>query len=346
MNFPDSLHRAEGSTVATTAAGRDSAFSLMLGKGLMRVLSPGGNSGLSIFIYHRVLPHKDPLFPAEVDHADFDCDLHRIKSMFNVIPLLDAVRRTAEGTLPPRAACITFDDGYADNAEVALPILQRHGVPATFFVATGFLNGGRMWNDSVIELIRRAPDGILDFGMLGLGVHAVTSLDERRKAITSLIGQLKYLPIGERLDQVNRMIDATRTSLPDNLMMTSAQVVQLHKAGMGIGGHTVNHPILASVTAVTARAEIASGKLALEAMIGATVPLFAYPNGKPDADYRAEHVKMVRELGFEGAVSTAWGACKGTPDVFQLPRFSPWDRTALRFAARMGKNLAMQARFA
>ena len=90
--------------------------------------------------------------------------------MFNVIPLLDAVRHSAAGTLPPRAACITFDDGYADNAEVALPILQRHKLHATFFVATGFLNGGRMWNDTIIELVRRAPDGVLDFSAFGLGV--------------------------------------------------------------------------------------------------------------------------------------------------------------------------------
>jgi peptidoglycan/xylan/chitin deacetylase (PgdA/CDA1 family) len=293
-----------------------------------------------------VLPRKDPLFPAEVDSADFNRDLHRMKAMFNVIPLQDAVRRSAAGTLPPRAACITFDDGYADNADVALPILQRHRLHATFFVATGFLDGGRMWNDSVIELVRRAPAGTLDFSSLGLGCHPVASIEQRRAAITALIGQLKYLPLEQRLGQVRGMIEATNLVLPSDLMMTSEQVRRLHRAGMGIGGHTVNHPILASVTDETARSEIAEGKLALEAIIGAKVPLFAYPNGKPGADYRAEHVQMVRELGFEGAVSTAWGACTGTPDVFQLPRFSPWDRTTLRFAVRMARNLAMPARFA
>jgi peptidoglycan/xylan/chitin deacetylase (PgdA/CDA1 family) len=347
MDYPDSASGAALDTATRIGgAGADAKLALMLGKAAMRVLSPGGKTGLSIFIYHRVSAHKDPLFPAEVDSADFDRDLRRISAMFNVMPLLDAVRHSAAGTLPARAACITFDVGYADNAEIALPILQRHKLSATFFVATGFLNGGRMWNDSVIELVRRAPDGVLDFSAFGLGAHPVGSLEQRRAAIAALIGQLKYLPIGARLDQVHRLVEAAQIALPGNLMMTSAQVQQLHRAGMGIGGHTVNHPILASVTAATARAEIADGKQALETMIGAKVPLFAYPNGKPDADYRAEHVKMVRELGFEGAVSTAWGACKGTPDVFQLPRFSPWDRTALRFAARMARNLGMPAKFA
>lgn len=341
MDSPDST--AQGTLRAAPAPNADGALALMLGKALMRMLSPGGRSGLSIFIYHRVLPHKDPLFPAEVDSADFDRDLCRLKSMFNVIPLLDAVRHSAAGTLPPRAACITFDDGYADNAAVALPILQHHDLHATFFVATGFLNGGRMWNDSIIELVRRAPAGVLDFSAFGLGVHPLGSIAQRQAAIGALIGQLKYLPVDERLVQVNRLVDATGLALPTKLMMTTAQVRQLHQAGMGIGGHTVNHPILASVTAAVARAEIADGKQALEAMIGEKVPLFAYPNGKPDADYRAEHVQMVKELGFEGAVSTAWGACKGTPDVFQLPRFSPWDRTPLRFALRMARNLTAKA---
>jgi peptidoglycan/xylan/chitin deacetylase (PgdA/CDA1 family) len=325
---------------------RDSDMSLLLGKTMMRVLSPGGKRGLSIFIYHRVLPHKDPLFPGEVDSAEFDRDLRRIGAMFNVIPLLDAVRHSAARTLPPRAACITFDDGYADNAEVALPVLQRHHLPATFFIATGFLNGGRMWNDSVIEMVRRAPDGALDFSAFGLGVHPVGSVAQRQAAIKALIGQLKYLPMDERLSMVSRLVDAVGIALPTNLMMTTSQVLQLHLSGMGIGAHTVNHPILASIGLDAARAEIAQGKQALEEMIGEPVRLFAYPNGKPDADYRAEHVTLVKELGFEGAVSTAWGACKGAPDIHQLPRFSPWDRTPMRFAVRMARNLSKPAAFA
>ncbi len=325
---------------------RDPAAALMLGKTMIRLLSPGGDRGLSIFIYHRVLAEKDPLFPGEVDSADFDRDLRRIGSMFNVIPLLDAVHRTAAGTLPPRAACITFDDGYADNVEIALPILQRHGLHATFFIATGFLNGGRMWNDSVIELVRRAPDGVLDFSGCGRGTYTVTSVSQRQGAIKALIGQLKYLPMAERIDEVNRLTEAAKVGLPNDLMMTTAQVVQLHRARMGIGAHTVNHPILASIDLPSARAEIAEGKLVLEAIIGEKVPLFAYPNGKPGADYRAEHVAVVKDLGFEGAVSTAWGACKGRADVYQLPRFSPWDRTALRFAIRMARNLTSHADFA
>ncbi|HEU4373354.1 MAG TPA: polysaccharide deacetylase family protein [Telluria sp.] len=317
--------------------------SFIPGKALIHALSPAGSNGLSILIYHRVLAHKDPLFPAEVDAVEFDHQIGLLRSMFNVIPLIDAVRHLRAGTLPARAACITFDDGYADNAEVALPILRRHGVHATFFVATSFLNGGRMWNDTVIELVRHAPAGVIDATSIGLGRHVVGSIAERQQAIGALIGQLKYLPVDARLAEVNRLVALVDVALCDTLMMTSAQVCQLHDAGMEIGGHTVHHPILAKLDSAHAREEMREGKLALEQIIGAPVRLFAYPNGKPGVDYCAEHVAMARELGFEGAVSTAWGASKSDPDPFQLPRFSPWDRTPLKFALRMAGNLRRRA---
>jgi peptidoglycan/xylan/chitin deacetylase (PgdA/CDA1 family) len=318
----------------------------LLEKSLLALLSPGGQTGLSILIYHRVLPRKDPLFPGEVDAAEFSAQLGLLRSRFNVLPLLEAVRRAKDGTLPPRAAAITFDDGYADNAEVALPVLQQHGLHATFFVATGFLNGGCMWNDRVYELVRHAPQGTLDATSLGLGSHPLNTVAERQRAIPALIRQLKYLPIDERQHQVDRLVDLAGVVLPDDLMMTTSQVRKLHAAGMAIGAHTVNHPILARLDDSAARKEIAQGKLMLEDMVGASVSLFAYPNGKPGEDYDARHVAMTRELRFEGAVSTSWGASRGRLDPFQLPRFTPWDQNRLRFVLRMARNLTKSAQLA
>ena len=293
---------------------------------------------LSILIFHRVLPRQDAIFPDEVDARRFDAQLTQLKQCFNIISLADGVRALKAGKLPPRAACITFDDGYADNATIALPILQRHGVHATFFIASGFLNGGRMWNDTVIELIRRAPDRI-DLRPGGQGEFVLDTVAQRQAAISTLLGALKYLPLDERLRQVAALCALVPVDLPNDLMMTSDQVRQLHRAGMGIGAHTVNHPIVARMDAAGARQEIADGKAALEAIIGAPVTLFAYPNGKPGQDYLAEHVAIVKELGFEAAVSTSWGAARPGGDLFQLPRFTPWDRSPVRFMLRMMQNL-------
>lgn len=309
-------------------------------RSLMQMLSPAGSRArLSILIYHRVLPRFDPLFPTELDADRFEAQMRLVATGFRFLPLGEAVAALRKGTLPARTACITFDDGYADNAEIALPILRRLGIPATFFVATGFLNGGRMWNDTVIEAIRTAPGALLDLQGMGLGVHDLGSVSQRQSAIPALLGQLKYLPLDERLAMVERVRSAAGGVLPENLMMTDAQVRELHAAGMEIGGHTVNHPILARLDEAQARKEIADGRATLESIIRAPVTLFAYPNGKPDQDYQAAHVRIARELNFSAAVSTAWGTADASTDPHQLPRFTPWDRSHMRFLLRMAQNL-------
>ena len=119
-------------------------------------LSPGGaQARLSILIFHRVLPGPDPLQPDVPEAQRFEQILRWVARWFQVLPLDEAVARLAARTLPARAVAITFDDGYADNATVALPVLKRVGFPATFFIATSFLDGGRMWNDTVIESVAR-----------------------------------------------------------------------------------------------------------------------------------------------------------------------------------------------
>lgn len=307
---------------------------------LLSLLYPDGlRNRLSILIYHRVLPKPDLLFPEEGDAEVFDRQMGQLAGCFKIIPLLDAVQGLRKGKLPPRAACITFDDGYADNAEVALPILQRHGLSATFFVATGFLDGGRMWNDTVIELIRRAPGDLLDLGRMGLGQFEIGTIPQRRQAISNVIGELKYLPLESRQSRVEAMSAIIPAIPSSNLMMTSDQIRMLHNAGMEIGGHTANHPILASMENNAARAEIADGREMLESIIHAPVRFFAYPNGKPGRDYLSDHVKMVKDLGFDAAVSTAHGAAVAGADLYQLPRFTPWDRGQVRFTLRMAQNM-------
>ena len=200
-----------------------------------------------------------------------------------------------------------------------------------------------MWNDTVIELVRHTKNGAIDASSLGLGSHPTATIAERQQAISALISQLKYLSFDDRSAQVDCLRDLSEIDLPTNLMMNFDQVRELRNAGMDIGGHTVLHPILSKLPTAKARDEIIRGKASLEEIINEPVRLFAYPNGKPNSDYKAEHVAMVQELGFEGAVSTSWGAQKRIGDLFQLPRFTPWDQSRLRFALRMAKNLISPA---
>jgi peptidoglycan/xylan/chitin deacetylase (PgdA/CDA1 family) len=243
------------------------------------------------------------------------------------------------GTLPERAACITFDDGYADNYRVAMPILQQHGLTATFFISTGFLDGGRMWNDTIIEVIRAYSSSELDLTSLGLGTHSLASTDAKKAAISALINQIKYLPIDERISITEKIAQLAQMSLPVDLMLTAFEVKAMRQAGMQIGAHTVSHPILARLPEHLAHIEIKNSRNVLEQILGERIGLFAYPNGKPGEDYTLETVSVVQNLGFDGAVSTEWGTSGADDDPFQIRRFTPWDTSRLKFGARLLSNL-------
>jgi peptidoglycan/xylan/chitin deacetylase (PgdA/CDA1 family) len=303
-------------------------------------LSPAGpRARLSVFIFHRVLPRPDPLFPNEVDAVRFDRMLGWIGNWFQVMPLDQAVRQLKARSLPSRAAAITFDDGYADNHTCALPILQRHGMTATFFIATGFLDGGRMWNDTVIESIRACKRPLLDLSPVGLGQHDLQSLAGRQAAIAAVIGQIKYLPPAKRLEITHALTAQAEAQPPDDLMMSASQVRALHQAGMQIGAHTVTHPILARTDIETARVEMTRSRSALEQLLGERVGLFAYPNGRAGNDYLPEHARLAQDLGFDAAVTTNWGAADATTDAYRIPRFTPWDRRRMPFGVRLARNL-------
>lgn len=303
---------------------------------LTRLIDAARPGRVSILIFHRVHRVPDPIFPGEVDAARFDALLGTLARAFRVMSLGDAARRSRDGTLPARSLVITFDDGYADNAEVALPILQRHGLCATFFVATGFLDGGRMWNDTVIEAIRSTTVERVDLAFIGLAPMALSSLDERRAAIAAVLPRLKYMTLDGREQALAQLLAATgQPVLPVDLMMRSDQVVGLHRAGMEIGGHTVRHPILTRCAAAEARDEIATGRDRLQQLIDAPVDVFAYPNGSPGIDYDRSHRDMVESLGFTAAVTTAGGTAGGSSDPFQLPRYSPWHQSVGPWMAQL-----------
>ena len=289
---------------------------------------------LSILIFHRVLHESDPLQPDLATARTFESRMRWLDRFFRILPLGDSLVQLKEGRLPSRAVSITFDDGYADNVDIALPILRRLGIPATFFIATGFLNGGRMWNDTIIETVRKNGARAIRRTYGDRATLPCETDAQRRAAIHQLLGDLKYLPEAERRSQVEKFAQAVDTPLP-GLMMTESQVRQLAAEGMEVGAHTISHPILTWMGREEARNEIFGSKQELEGLLGQAVPLFAYPNGKPGRDFGEREVEIVREAGFQGAVSTGWGAASARTDFFRLPRFTPWDHSAVRFIGRL-----------
>jgi len=284
-------------------------------------LSGGAQAALPVLMYHRVLPAPDPLQAETHTARTMDTQFKALARWFKVLPLDEAAALLAEGRLPSRAVSITFDDGYRDNHDIALPLLKRHGLTATFYVSSGFLNGGTMFHDVMVETIRLAPTGQLDLGLPDAPKVSLSDMTSRIAALDMLVRQVKYLDPIQRERLSERLLATLGNKAPQQLMMDDEQVCALTRAGMSVGGHTTQHLILARLDEATAWEEIRSNADALSSLTGQRLSSFAYPNGKPGTDYGPQHVEMVRRAGFLNAVSTRSGVGTCHAPRFELPRF-------------------------
>ncbi len=320
---------ATGSQTGSTWLGK------LITTALARATGANGRQYLAMVNYHRVLAEADPMRPNSPTQATFRWQMQLLAGHMNVLPVELAVTLQAKGQLPDRAICITFDDGYADNATVAYPVLRDLGLPATIFVATAFTAGGIMWNDAIIEFFRDAAAGT--YTINGVRYNLQEEVESRRRCATEVIHGIKHLPQQQRQLIVDELVaSASSTTAPP--MMNAEQLKDLDPALITLGAHTVNHPILESIDDRQATDEISRSRQVIEQISGRPVNLFAYPNGVPDRDFSARHVAMLREQGFLAAVTTRKGVASPTCDRYLLPRFTPWDKTPLRFLTRLLEN--------
>jgi peptidoglycan/xylan/chitin deacetylase (PgdA/CDA1 family) len=149
---------------------------------------------------------------------------------------------------------------------------------------------------------------------------------------------MKYLPLEERREKAEALIELTGAKMPGTLMMTSEQLKEAANTGFDIGAHTVNHPILKTLSDQKAAEEIAESRNILQGVLDRPIDLFAYPNGVPGTDYSARDAKLVADIGFKAAVSTQPGYSSSETNRYELRRFTPWDKRPATFLGRLLKN--------
>jgi peptidoglycan/xylan/chitin deacetylase (PgdA/CDA1 family) len=288
-----------------------------------------------ILTYHRVNDDDDPFFSA-LPTAVFERQMRHVARNYRVLPLEDLVERLQRGGLPRNALAITFDDGYRDNLTHAAPILSRLGLPATIFLATGFIGTAEVpWFDRLAQGLKKSP---LEAVRTPWGENLdLAGVPNRLRAMTRALDYFKGVPDEDR----HRALEAILTALAvtdqrsfKNLMLSWDDVQALRGLGFAIGAHTVNHPILSRVTTKRAWTEILGSRTMIESACGAAPRLFAYPNGGSE-DYTDTVKRLVREAGFSCAVTTQFGLNTPNTNPWELRRGGPWEHHLPTFALKL-----------
>lgn len=317
------------------------------------------SASATILLYHRLAtPASDP--HAICVSADrFGEQLRLLVDRYHPLPLTDVVRGLDTGDLPANAVSVTFDDGYADNARVALPLLREFGVPATVFVATATLDTGiEFWWDRLQAIfltagslprrlslrIGRRPffadlGDDREYGPADVDRHrrwvAASEPPPTRRHETYLrvFGRMQRLNGAaaaatlKRLESWAGVDTSTRSS---RRCVSDGELRAMVDSGLiEIGGHTVNHPRLSKVRRSDRIEEITAGREALVDRVG-PIQHFAYPFGD-DAGAAA----LVQAAGFVSACTTVAGSATVKSDRYRLPRCRVGDWSAASLSTRM-----------
>jgi peptidoglycan/xylan/chitin deacetylase (PgdA/CDA1 family) len=245
-----------------------------------------------------------------------------LRRRMTVVPLGDALRALSQGRpLPPRAVAVTFDDGYRDALELAVPILERLGLPATFFLVPELLSGAiRPWWEVLGWAFRRSRRESIRWEgrQLGLGGAA-----ERNASLTVVAEQLKRRPAGDRdraVEELRLLCDPGGDPADARMFLDWRGAQELVRRRFTVGSHSLKHTILAREGAAEQHRDLLLSRQQLEHGLGVTVDLLAYPNGLP-GDYDATTIRAARDAGYAYAVTTIQGWNRATTPGYEIRRF-------------------------
>lgn len=276
---------------------------------------PAPAQEIKILAYHRVLdiPNEDAfdfdldLVSASVE--DFDWQVRHARDNYDPMTF-DELLQCLDGKqkLPKKPLIFTFDDGFIDNYEEAFPILKRHGVPATIFISTDYIDGDRtFWFDWTIYLLNQLGGRSIELKSLGASYHVPADRVERRALGAEFLEQLKRVPDVTRRAVVDELETVAGVSPPEggfaeSRPVTWDQVREMAAGGIEFGSHTASHPILKQVPDADLEHELADSKRAIEKHISAACDVIAYPVGGAHA-FDQRIIDYVERSGYRLAAS-------------------------------------------
>ncbi|MDO8618079.1 MAG: polysaccharide deacetylase family protein [Candidatus Uhrbacteria bacterium] len=284
---------------------------------------------LTILLYHGVRSkqdtHSTDLRGKHIPASIFEKHIHYLKKHYHLLSWSEAFSYLQnKQPFPPHSLCITFDDGYANQAHVAAPILNRYNIKTIFYVTTGFLDGEPLWTDRferaltairepIFEVIIRGQKKSYAFG----AQKNLEETDDKLKRVLKTLTAEERKPILMELERLAGPLSPAPLLEP----MSWDDARQLTHDGHEIGAHTVTHPILSRESDETCREELQKSKEVIEKRLKVPCLHFAYPNGNA-ADFHQTTIALVREAGYTSAVTTIPGTVGMMDDPLRLRRLA------------------------
>ena len=307
---------------------------------LKRLTSPGA---LHILTYHRVLPIQQSVcypFQGMVMPRDaFEAQMAYLAESYVVLSFAQGIERLQNGNLPKKSVVVTFDDGYRDNYEFALPILKKYEIPATFFVVTDAVEQRiRLWWDEVAEAIRllslREPLTKEEREPLPSWVcDTLNKLSEKNKhqnVADELVHAMNDVSLRDRMMIRESLLHLVHNdmSVIQDLMLTWGQVEEMYLSGMSFQAHTRTHAFIDELPEDEARKEVQDCVSSLKSKLNTSIQYFSYPRGR----YSEALQPLLENEGIHAAVTTDQGMNHSGTNLFQLKRLDAgYCRTSTRF---------------
>ena len=285
--------------------------------------------------FHRVLESGHSVFPDWPTAQEFSDKISWFKKCVRIVALSDGIDAVIRGSSVENLGAITFDDGYLDNCTVALPILLRHQVPASFFVSTRYLDGQMMFDDAVIQAVLQSAKNSVSLPEIGLEHADISTSQAKRAFIDFVLEKLKYLTPTDRDSLVTKFIGQMGLKNSDRSMMGEWELKILRDNGMEIGSHSHDHNIPTTIASDEFTADVKKSKDILEGILGQPPTIYAFPNGQVGRDFDSNHERILKSLGFDAALSTSPGVITKTSNLYSLPRIAPWPSSQARFIAHL-----------
>jgi peptidoglycan/xylan/chitin deacetylase (PgdA/CDA1 family) len=289
-------------------------FALFRATGLHRLAAPWTRGIGAILMFHQVRPWVEREFAPnrllEITPEFLDAALTRLRSLgFDIVSLDAALARIGSPSDRPFAA-LTFDDGYRDTYDYALPVLEKHRAAFTLYVTTGFAErSARLWWFELEEAVRALPDIEVEIAGMPLRLPCET-VAQKQAAFATLYRLLRAGPDDRLLDAIALLCakaGVDSAALAEALCLDWAGVETMGRHPLcTIGVHTLTHPRLAKHDAEFVRRELADSRNRIEAQIGRSAHHLAYPVGDPTSAGEREFA-LAEELGFMSAVTTRPG---------------------------------------